>query len=74
MLVLTRKTGETVHIGAAITLTVLEVNGHRIRIGIDAPREVPIWRDELWRDELCRVPADAVSTHLEDAAHADGHS
>jgi carbon storage regulator len=49
MLVLTRRTGETVHISTDITVTVLEVNGNRIRIGIDAPRQVPIVRGELCR-------------------------
>jgi carbon storage regulator len=47
MLVLTRRIGETVHISTDIIVTVLEVNGKRIRIGIDAPTEVPIARGEL---------------------------
>ena len=47
MLVLTRRTGETVHISTNITVTVLEVKGNRIRIGIDAPVRVPIVRGEL---------------------------
>jgi carbon storage regulator len=51
MLVLTRKTGETVHISTDITVTVLEVNGNRIRIGIDAPRQIPILRGELGRPQ-----------------------
>jgi carbon storage regulator len=53
MLVLTRKPGEKVIIGNGITLTVLEVNGHRVRIGIDAPDQVRILRGELacWQEE-----------------------
>lgn len=47
MLVLTRKAGETVVIGGGITLTVLEVRGDGIRIGIDAPRDVEIHRGEV---------------------------
>lgn len=47
MLVLSRKPGEKIHIGAGITITVVEVNGGKIRLGIDAPKEVPIFRAEL---------------------------
>jgi carbon storage regulator len=47
MLVLTRKAGQKIHIGSNITLTVIEVGPGRIRIGIDAPEEVPIVRAEL---------------------------
>jgi len=47
MLVLTRKPGEKVFIGSGVTLTVLEVQGNRIRLGIEAPPEVPIVRAEL---------------------------
>ena len=47
MLVLTRKAGETIRIADNIVVTVLEVEGHRVRLGIAAPREVPIRRAEL---------------------------
>jgi carbon storage regulator len=47
MLVLSRKPGERMMIGESIVLTVLEVNSHRIRLGIEAPPDVPIWRQEL---------------------------
>lgn len=47
MLVLTRKAGEKVVIGGGITLTVLEVRGDAIRIGIEAPRDVDIHRGEV---------------------------
>jgi carbon storage regulator len=47
MLVLTRKPGEKVYVGKDISLTVLEVKGNRIRIGIDAPAEIPVVRAEL---------------------------
>jgi len=53
MLVLSRKPGEKVIIGDGITLTVVEVKGNRVRIGIDAPDDVRILRAELdcWQDE-----------------------
>jgi carbon storage regulator len=47
MLVLSRKAGEKVHIGEDIVLTVLEVRGSRIRVGIDAPGDTQIARAEL---------------------------
>jgi len=52
MLVLTRKVGERIVIGDGIVIQVLETNGHRIRLGIEAPSDVPILREELaeWKD------------------------
>jgi carbon storage regulator len=47
MLVLSRKSGEKIHIGSGITVTVIEVRGNQIRLGIDAPEDVPIFRAEL---------------------------
>ena len=64
MLVLTRKTGETVRISTDITVTVLEVNGTRIRIGIDAPTQIPIVRGELCRPKVC--PTATVSPRGEE--------
>jgi carbon storage regulator len=50
MLVLTRRPGEKVFISDDITVTVLEIRGNRIRIGIDAPKQVPIVREELFME------------------------
>jgi carbon storage regulator len=47
MLVLTRKPGEKINIGSNITITVVEVKGNKIRLGIDAPDDVSIFRAEL---------------------------
>lgn len=47
MLVLTRKLGEKIHIGDNIHITVVDIDRGRVRIGIDAPRDIPIRRDEL---------------------------
>ena len=47
MLVLTRKPGERIVIGENITVTVLKIQGHQIRLGIEAPKEIPIRRKEL---------------------------
>lgn len=47
MLVLTRREGETLVIDGDIKVTVLSIKGNQVRIGIDAPKEVPIHRQEL---------------------------
>ncbi len=47
MLVLTRKVGERIVIGNSIMVTILESQGGRIRLGIDAPHEVPVYREEI---------------------------
>ena len=48
MLVLTRKSGEAVNIGDDVTVTVLEVRGNQVRLGIQAPLNVIIHRKELY--------------------------
>jgi carbon storage regulator len=47
MLVLSRKPGEKIHIGTGITVTVVATKGNKVRIGIDAPKDVPVLRSEL---------------------------
>jgi len=47
MLILTRRTGETICIGDDVTLTVLGVKGNQVRIGINAPKNVPVHREEI---------------------------
>jgi carbon storage regulator len=47
MLVLTRKEGEQIRIGNSVTITLVCVNGDRARIGIDAPENIPIDREEI---------------------------
>jgi carbon storage regulator len=47
MLVLTRNVGESITVGTDVIIRVLQVNGKHVRIGIEAPRDLPIWRTEL---------------------------
>ncbi len=48
MLILTRKVGEALKIGDDITVTVLSVKGHQVRVGIDAPKDVSVHREEIY--------------------------
>lgn len=48
MLVLSRKKNESVVIGDAIVVTVVEIRGDKVRLGIQAPREIPIHRQEVF--------------------------
>jgi carbon storage regulator len=47
MLVLTRRKDEKIIIGDSITITVLEIHRDRVRLGIDAPRNIPVHREEV---------------------------
>ncbi|WP_226648618.1 carbon storage regulator CsrA [Microbulbifer variabilis] len=48
MLLLKRRTGEKLRIGANVSVTVLEVKGNQVKIGISAPKSLPIHREEIY--------------------------
>lgn len=48
MLILTRRVGETVMVGDDVTITVLGVKGNQVRIGINAPKQVAVHREEIY--------------------------
>jgi carbon storage regulator len=64
MLVLTRKTGQRIQLGANISLTVVRVRGGQVRVAIEAPKEIAIYRGEIaglgWRHHAT-VPDTAPS-------------
>jgi len=49
MLILTRKVGESVLIGKDISITVLSVRGNQVKLGVEAPKEVSVHREEIYQ-------------------------
>ncbi len=49
MLILTRRVGETVMVGDEVTITVLGVKGNQVRLGINAPKDVAVHREEIYQ-------------------------
>ncbi len=63
MLILTRRVGETLMIGDDVTVTVLGVKGNQVRIGINAPKDVSVHREEIYeriRNEKAGTPDPVV--------------
>jgi carbon storage regulator len=52
MLILTRKPGESLYIGDSVKVTIVEIKGNQIRVGIDAPADLRIYREEIYRQIL----------------------
>ena len=64
MLILTRRAGETLMIGDGIEITVLGTKGNQVRLGVKAPRDVPVHRAEIYE----RIQQERAGTQTEVAA------
>ena len=65
MLILTRRVGETLMIGDSVTVTVLGVKGNQVRVGITAPKDVAVHREEIY--QRIHNEEDAGATHAKSA-------
>ena len=74
MLIITRRPGEKIMLGDDIVLHVMEIVGNSVRVGIQAPRSLPVYREEIWdavREEnqaAARVAPDTLPTPATPAA------
>jgi carbon storage regulator len=69
MLILTRRVGETVMIGNDVTVTVLGVKGNQVRIGVNAPRDVAVHREEIFE----RIKREEQEGNAPAARGGNGH-
>ena len=72
MLLITRRVGEKIMIGDDVVVHVMEIVGNTVRVGIEAPRSTPVYREEIWdavRAEN-RAAADAAPIELPSPAKA----
>ncbi len=78
MLVLTRKTNQSIMIGDDVEVSVLSVVGEKVRIGIQAPHDVPVFRTEIYleiqRQQAEGKPTEEVRSEVEDAIKDLGES
>lgn len=68
MLILTRKSGEGIRIGDAITLKIIEIRGNQVRLGVEAPRNISVHREEVYEliQEQNKLAAESSPTSSEE--------
>ncbi len=70
MLILTRRTGEALIINDNVTVNILGVKGNQVRIGVDAPKEVPVHREEIHkRIQEERAAGTRTDSHINSGHH-----
>jgi carbon storage regulator len=70
MLIVTRRPGEKIMVGDDVVVHVIEIVGNSVRVGIEAPRSVPVYREEIWHAvrEENRAAADAAPADMPEPA------
>ncbi len=71
MLILTRRVGESVVIGDDVDVTVLGVKGNQVRLGVKAPREISVHREEIYQRIRRENENSGANSHVQNAAAAD---
>lgn len=75
MLILTRRAGETLMVGDDVTITVLGVKGNQVRIGVNAPKNVSVHREEIYqriqREKEQKTGASSAESEATDASEED---
>ena len=67
MLIITRRAGQKVMLGDDVSINVIEIAGNNVRLGIEAPKEIPVYREEIWlavkqeNESAAKVEAERVS-------------
>ena len=71
MLILTRRVGESVVIGDDVDVTVLGVKGNQVRLGVKAPRDISVHREEIYQRIRRENENGDANSHIQNAAAAD---
>jgi carbon storage regulator len=73
MLIVTRRSGEKIMLGDDIVVHIMEIVGNSVRVGIQAPRSVPVYREEIWNAvrEENRAAVDAAPATLPDVSEQE---
>ena len=73
MLIVTRRSGEKIMLGDDIVVHIMEIVGNSVRVGIQAPRSVPVYREEIWNAvrEENRAAVEAAPAELPDVTEQE---
>jgi len=73
MLIVTRRSGEKIMLGDDIVVHIMEIVGNSVRVGIQAPRSVPVYREEIWNAvrEENRAAVEAAPATLPDVSEQE---
>jgi carbon storage regulator len=63
VLIITRRPGEKIMLGDDVVIEVIEVSGSSVRVGIEAPKSIPVYREEIWRSVKEEHASAAAADH-----------